>query len=324
MLAFTQITLGFLPFTFAIFTLFKFLQRSLSRMPQVDLETLVSACAGGGNDRKVVCETLADNVGAGEKPVKDDLNAEEKEPEVPPDFPPESFWLSKDAEFDWFDRNAFLERKQSMKGIGPNPTNLNIPGSNSNSQRFSTTLKTKASIIGLPKTQKASFVDSKRRTCKPANIRLFPAKRSESTLKSASVTEPSSPKVSCMGRVRSKRSRRRSSEKKSKKREKSLERSRSSSEKRKTGFCSRLLSIFRSGRNHKKPARSSTEKALGSRIEEPVKPLRKSKSVGVGKTRGAPVGVEPVSELAGLGGMKRFASGRRSESWGGDEINAVV
>ncbi|MCD7452657.1 hypothetical protein HAX54_017717 [Datura stramonium] len=144
--------------------------------------------------------------------------------ELPTDFPPESFWLSKDAEFDWFDRNAFLDRKQSTKGIGPNTTNLN------------------------------------------------PAKRSESTLKAASVTEPSSPK----------------------------------------GVT-------------KKPARSSTDKVLGSRVEEPVKPMRKSKSVSIGKTRGAPVGVEPVfSEPVGLGGMKRFSSGRRSESWGGDEINAVV
>ncbi|KAL3327541.1 hypothetical protein AABB24_035293 [Solanum stoloniferum] len=293
-------------------------------MPQVDLETLVSACAGGGSDRKVACETLADS-DDGEKRVKD----EEKQSEHPPDFPPESFWLSKDAEFDWFDRNAFLDRKQSTKGIGPNTTNMN-PGSNSSSQRFSSTLKSKASIIGFPKTQKTSYVDSKRRTCKPANIRLFPAKRSESTLKSASVTEPSSPKVSCMGRVRSKRrSRSRRSSEKSKKCEKnSLERSRSNNgEKRKSGFCSRLLSIFRSNRSNKKLASSITDKTLGSKsTTEPIKPLRKSKSVSVGKTRGGvPVSVEPVfTEPAGLGGMKRFSSGRRSESWGGDELNAVV
>lgn len=291
-------------------------------MPQVDLETLVSACAGGGSDRKVACETLAD----GEKPVKDDLDDEEKQQEHPPDFPPESFWLSKDAEFDWFDRNAFLDRKQSTKGIGPNTTNLN-PGSNS--QRFSSILKGKT-LMGFPKPQKASYADSKRRTCRPANIRLFPAKRSESTLKAAAVTEPSSPKVSCMGRVRSKRRSRsrRSSEKPKKCEKNSLERSRSNNgEKRKSGFCSRLLSIFRSNRSNKKPARSSTDKTLGSRsTEKPIKPLRKSKSVSVGKTRGAPVGVEPVfsEQPAGLGGMKRFASGRRSESWGGDEINAVV
>ncbi|CAN4121348.1 unnamed protein product [Withania somnifera] len=274
-------------------------------MPQVDLEALVSVCAGGNaTDRKVACETLASVTDNCEKPVKEDEN----QPEVPPDFPPESFWLSKDAEFDWFDRNAFLDRKESTRGIGPNTTNLNS-GSNSSSQRFSSTLKSKARIIGFPKTQKASYVDSKRRTCRPANIRLFPAKRSESTLKSAaSVTEPSSPKVSCMGRVRSKRrSRSRRSSEKSKKFEKnSLERSRSiiNGEKRKTGFCSRLLSLFRTNRSSKKPVRSSTDKELSSRVEERVKPLRKSKSVSVGKTRGA---LEP----SGLGGMKRFSSGRR-------------
>ncbi|CAN4117297.1 unnamed protein product [Withania somnifera] len=291
-------------------------------MPQVDLETLVSACAGGGTtDRKVACETLASVTVSGEKPVKDDEN--------PPDFPPESFWLSKDAEFDWFGRNAFLDRKQSTKGnIGSNTTSLNS-GSNSSSQRLTSALKSKASIIGFPKTQKASYVDSKRRTCKPANIRLFPAKRSESTLKGAATAiEPSSPKVSCMGRVRSKRRSRsrRSSEKGKKFEKKSLDRSRSSrskstGEKRKSGFCSRLFSIFRSNRRNRKPVRSSTDKEIDSRSTEvAAKLMRKSKSVSIGTSRTEPGFGEPV----GLGGMKRLASGRRSESWGGDEINGVV
>ncbi|KAM3341427.1 hypothetical protein P3S68_029062 [Capsicum galapagoense] len=275
-------------------------------MPQVDLETLVSACAGGSaaaSERKVACVTLAS--GDGENPAKNDSD------EKPPDFPPESFWLSKDAEFDWFDRNAFLDRKQSTKGIGIGAGTH----SNSSSQRFTSTLKSKskASIIGFPKTQKATYVDSKRRICKPANIRLFPAKRSESALKSSSVNEPSSPKVSCMGRVRSKRrSRSRRSSENPKKCEKSA---------KKPGIYSRILSIFRSNRSSKKPVRSVTEKV---RREEPVKLMRKSKSVSIAKTRGAePVGVEPgLCEPVGLGGMKRFSSGRRS--WGGDEINGVV
>ncbi|PIN19497.1 Calcium/calmodulin-dependent protein kinase [Handroanthus impetiginosus] len=290
-------------------------------MPQVDLETLVTACAGGGNDRKIACETLADD-DASENDVIPDEDAAAHE--GPADFPPESFWLSKDAEYDWFDRNVFYERKESTKG-NSNSTNLNPhinPSSNSNSQRFSVNLKSKKHIIGLPKTQKATFVDSKRRTCKSANIRLFP-KRSESVGKStAPMAEPGSPKVSCMGRVRSKRCRRRSNS--LKRTEKPLEKSRSTrGEKKKTGFYSKVMSIFRSKKGHKKPARSGSSKVVEVLMEEPedVEPQRKSVNVRVPEI---PVCAEPVAEAPGLGGMTRFASGRRSESWASEDFTQAV
>lgn len=279
-------------------------------MPQVDLETLVSACAGGGTDRKIACETLAEDDGAGAGDDNEDSDDVE-EKEVTTDVPPESFWLSKDAEFDWFDRNAFLERKESTKGINPNPTTH--PSSNSGSQRF---LKTKASIIGLPKGQKTTYAESKRRTSsKPANIRLFPPRRTESMGKP--VAEPSSPKVSCMGRVRSKRRRRRSSSK----REKPVERSRSGRENRKLGFYSRLVSMFLSDRDHK-PAKTAGKKVEKEQKGERQAPVKKS--VKAKKSREIPVSTEPVAEPPGLGGMNRFASGRRSTSWGADEISAVI
>nr|GMD78460.1 Calcium/calmodulin-dependent protein kinase [Ipomoea batatas] len=267
-------------------------------MPQVDLETLVSACAGGGADRKIACETLAVDGAADDKDDSDD-EIEEKEV-IPVDFPPESFWLSKDAEYDWFDRNAFLERKESTKGINPNPTTTTThPSSNSGSQRF---LKPKASIIGLPKTQKTAYAESKRRTCnKPANIRLFPPRRTESMGKP--VAEPSSPKVSCMGRVRSKRRRRRSSSK----REKPVERSRSGRENRKLGFYSRFVSMFMSDRNHK-PAKKVEKERKG----EPPVPARKS--VKTKKAREIPISTEPVAEPPGLGSMnRRYSGGTQSE-----------
>ncbi|KAL3532101.1 hypothetical protein ACH5RR_005622 [Cinchona calisaya] len=281
-------------------------------MPQVDLETLVSVCAGGGSDRKITCETLADD-GADE-----DLLEKEDVPdaEVPPDFPPESFWLSKDAELDWFDRNAFFERKESGKGIS-NSTNLNpYPNlnSNSNSQRFSVKMKSKASLFRLPKPQKTNYIDTAiRRHNKPANVKLFP-KRSSSVGKTAvAVVEPSSPKVSCMGRVRSKRGRRRSIDI-SNKREKSGEKSRSVGEKRKKGFYSRVFSMFKSDRHDRKPMQPEMEKT--SEEEEP----RKSVTV---RTREIPVSIEPVSEPPGLGGLKKFASGRRSGSWGTDDFDVA-
>ncbi|KAK7284857.1 hypothetical protein RJT34_19610 [Clitoria ternatea] len=277
-------------------------------MLQVDLESLVSACTGGSSDRKIACETLAD-----------DHNTDPP-PEPHPDSPPESFWLSRDEEYDWWDRNAVYERKESTKAnSNSNSTNLNPTGSNSNSnsQRFSLNLKSKAAIIGLPKPQKTSFVDSKNR--RNHNIRLFP-KRSVSVGKSeSSLVEPSSPKVSCMGRVRSKRDRNRK-----------LRTSQTSEAKekpetaRKPGFFESFRAIFRSGRREK-PDR----KTEGSTWR---------KSVKCSKARDSTSSVNDVSfeesisrssvsesEPPGLGGMMRFASGRRSESWGvGDSETHVA
>lgn len=262
-------------------------------MPQVDLETLVSVC--GGTDRKIACETLAD----------DDDTPTEQAPEVAPDLPPESFWLSKDAEYDWFDRNAFFERKESTKGSS-NSTNLNPninPSSNSSSQRFS-----KAKIIGLPKTQKTNYVDSKRRNCKPSNIRLFP-KRSESTGKSTvPLAEPSSPKVSCMGRVRSKRGRRRTSRREQVAVKSVAETAKSDGGRRK-GFYSGLISLFRKDRRHRnKPAGKMSDPAEESSPRNSVSSRAREVSA-----------VDPPS----LGGMTRFVSGRRSESWGANDFEVI-
>lgn len=271
-------------------------------MPQVDLENLVTACAGG-SDRKIACETLADG----------DHRAEQSDqPEVPPDFPPESFWLSKDAELDWFDQHAFYERKDSGKGNG-NSTNLN-PSVNSNSQRFSLSLKSKASIIGLPKPQKSCFVDAKsRRNHKQGNTRLFP-KRSGSVGKSeSSVFEPSSPKVSCMGRVRSKRDRSR----RLRNRQLSSERipeTEKSGGKRKTGFFATFRALFRAGRRDKPAPRVHAPQI------ESESPPRKSSAIRARDSTAsdfdAPRG--SFSETPGLGGMNRFASGRRSDAWADD------
>ena len=279
-------------------------------MPQVDLENLVTACAGG-SDRKIACETLVDG---------DNRPEQSDQPEVPPDFPPESFWLSKDAELDWFDQHAFYERKDSGKGNG-NSTNLNPnlnPSANSNSQRFSLNLnlKSKASILGLPKPQKSCFVDTKsRRNNKQGNTRLFP-KRSGSVGKSdSSVVEPSSPKVSCMGRVRSKRDRNRRirSRKLSSERIAEIEKS---GGKRKTGFFATFRALFRAGRRDKPAPRVHAPQI------ESESPPRKSSAIRARDSTAsdfdAPRGSVSEIETPGLGGMNRFASGRRSDAWADD------
>ncbi|XP_073151929.1 uncharacterized protein [Henckelia pumila] len=247
-------------------------------MPQVDIETLVSACAGGGgNDRKISCETLAEDTSA-------DGEAADCAADVTPDLPSGSFWLSKDAEYDWFDRT----RKESTKGYANNSSpNRNL---NPSSQKLSAKLMSKASILRLPKAQ----VDTKRRTCKPVNIRLFPNRFASSV----SVTEPGSPKVSCMGRVRSKRCRRRSRRGEIK-----------PVEKEKTGLYSRIMSMFRFRKGVRKPG---SRKVMEAVEEEPaaaaveLEPPRKSMSVKV-------LDGERVAEPPGLGGMKRFSSGRRPD-----------
>ncbi|XP_075500370.1 uncharacterized protein LOC142538957 [Primulina tabacum] len=281
-------------------------------MPQVDL---VSACAGGGNDRKIVCETLADD-----NSPENEFIADEEDT----DFPPESFWLSKDAEYDWFDRNAFFERRDSTKG-NANSASLNH-NSNHSSQRFSFTLKSKASIIGLPKTQKNTFVDSSRRTCRSVNVRLFP-KRSTSVRKSTiAIIDPGSPNVSCIGRVRSKRGRRKSnSSKRTEKppetsREKLVQKPKTGADKKKKkkkkkgGFYSKLMSVFRSKKADKNPDRSSSHKIVEVSEEKPAAVEAQWRSLSQ----------KAASEPPTLGGLTRFASGRRSGYWAAEDFNQVV
>ena len=303
-----------------------YLRPSPTTMPQVDLETLVSVCAGVSSDRKIACETLATDDDA----VADDHHPDRSEPH--PDSPPESFWLSRDEEYDWWDRNAVYERKESTKGnsnstnLNPNPNNSN---SNSNSQRFSLNLKSKAAIIGLPKPQKPSFVDAKnRRNNKFGSTGLFP-KRSSSVAKSeSSLNEPSSPKVSCMGRVRSKRDRNR--------RLRSSRRSSSGADKekpartgRRPGFFESFRAIFRSGRRQKPDGKTGPAAAdsavTKSVVDTSSKARRSTGSVNDASfAESVPRNSVSESEPPGLGGMMRFASGRRSESWGVGESEIHV
>ncbi|KAF5197516.1 hypothetical protein FRX31_012897 [Thalictrum thalictroides] len=251
-------------------------------MPQVDLETLV--CGGGSNnDRKIACESnLSD---------------------LPTDFPAESYFVSKEDEFDWFDRNAVYERKGSTKGY----TNPNTTNSISTSKRYS--LKSKASIIGLPKLQKTTYLDLKfRRNCKPvpANARYF-AKRSRSLGKSSvPLTEPSSPKVSCIGRVRSKRDRSRRLRLQLAK-EKKLPTASVRSEK--AGLWRSFKAVLHLGRRKDNSVDGDREIPM-----EKQKPLPKiivtSEKCNLS-----------VNEPPSLGGLKRFVSGRRSDSFGRSDVD---
>ncbi|XP_059625388.1 uncharacterized protein LOC132268574 [Cornus florida] len=122
---------------------------------------------------------------------------EEADVDPPPDhdLPPESFWIPKEHELDWLNRNAFIERKGSTKAT------LNLT-TNSSSQRPSPTLESKPSIIRLPN---SCFACGKFR--RPENVRLFRTRSEPNGKPVVQVAEPGSPRVSCMGRVGSKNGR---------------------------------------------------------------------------------------------------------------------
>ncbi|PIA59111.1 hypothetical protein AQUCO_00400160v1 [Aquilegia coerulea] len=258
-------------------------------MPQVDLETLLR---GGGGDAKVACETTL---------FHDD------DDDVPPAaaeyYPAESFCLSKEDELDWFDRNVFYQRNESTKGNSNSNSNnhhANISHSSMNlhsnphSQRFSSNLLvSKTSIIGLPKPH-----DSKtRRHVKP--VRFLPKRLASGGKSSSRLTEPASPKVSCIGRVRSNRSRHkkpgcRQTEKLT------------IIEPEKTGFWSSFIETFW----------CSCRNSYSVDVEEPSEKSTRKKNKGKDEKR-QQTHVNQ-NNPPGLGGLNRFVSGRRSDSWVGD------
>lgn len=127
-------------------------------------------------------------------------------PQIEPDSgnPPDSFWVAEDEELDWFNHNAFMQRKGSLKVI----LSRNFdPHSKPSSQRsFSLNHKPKTSIIGFPKTQKAyATADGGRRNHRAGNggKLMFRSRSVPGANKVGS--EPGSPTVSCMGKVGSRK-----------------------------------------------------------------------------------------------------------------------
>ncbi|KAL5710639.1 hypothetical protein ACHQM5_021179 [Ranunculus cassubicifolius] len=280
-------------------------------MPQVDLETLV--CGGSSNDRKINCETLSDDDNDHPKrPEKLEI------PEVSSDFPAESYLVSREDEYDWYDRNAFYERKGSTKGsLSPNnaANTSNFSSSAiSFSKRYVMNLKSKASIIGLPKVQKSSYVH-RRSNQKPVNAARFFPKTSRSTGGKSTVplSEPGSPKVSCIGRVRSKRDRTRR-----------LRRQLSKDipvapAVKKTGLWKSLKAALNLGGGNR---RKQQHRSVGVAAEKEKSSSEKKKITVITseKFNHTELTEPTTTELTGLAGLKRFSSGRRADSWGGYDV----
>ncbi|XP_010505155.1 PREDICTED: uncharacterized protein LOC104782039 [Camelina sativa] len=267
-------------------------------MHQVDLESFVSSvCVGGSDHRKIACETLAPD-----------------EPTIPPyysnsavspnDFPPQSYFLSNDADqLEWLSGNAYFDRQDSQRG-NSGILNPNQQHTNTSSQRF--LLKSKASIIGLPKPQNTCFNEAKQRRHHGGKKNKVVLRRVGSRTKtdSTSVREPSSPKVSCIGTVRSRRERSRRMQRQKSNRVEPTNRV------KKSGFMASFRAIFRiKGGCKDVSARgshgaSSRKQDIRNRL--PKEAVAKSSSSGDG-------GEQVVVPVPGLGGMTRFASGRRAD-----------
>ncbi|OVA09997.1 hypothetical protein BVC80_1751g164 [Macleaya cordata] len=272
-------------------------------MPQIDLETLGGGGGGGGgvDKRRIANETLIDGELKSSRPdLADDQS----------DFPAESFYLRKEDEVDWLARNAFHERKaSSTRRNSNNSISHSNSTSSTTSQRFFLNLKSKASIIGLPKPQKSCFVECKvRRNFRPSRARFFPKRSRSSGKTSVPQSEPSSPKVSCIGRVRSKKETIIARSRSLRFRNRSTEETIANPKPVKTGFWSNLKAVLRIG--HQKDHTVDVKE----RWTEPLP----GKNVTAAKHKGP--SVNPVSEPPGLGGLKRFTSGRKSESWGGCDL----
>ncbi|KAF8641864.1 hypothetical protein HU200_067568 [Digitaria exilis] len=217
--------------------------------------------------------------------------------------PPESTRLRIGDDIAWPEINGVYDRDNSLKE-NTNPKSIlknHNPNHNNNgtsSQRFSGNLKPAAApIIGLPGKLGARRQQQHHHHHPPA---MFPKKAKTGgggRTSKAAVPEPGSPKVSCIGKVLSDRERAR------------LGRSRSRGSSRLPGCCGGLGFLMRRSRR----SRNTAVECVDNSPPPPPRslpPLEEAVRRRGGK--GVEVEVEATTAAApGLGGMRRFASGRR-------------
>ncbi|WOL17733.1 hypothetical protein Cni_G26526 [Canna indica] len=246
-------------------------------LPQMDADNLLRDGGGGGGSG------VADRDGksGSEQPVR---RQPPQPPEEDPDLPPESIQVPIGGDgVDWTYLNAVFERDDSTKGsTNPKCAQAN-PKSRSISELSSASLRAKPHpVIGLPNSIRApGFAARSSRPPQTTTGRIFPKKSARSG--GGSAAEPGSPKVSCFGKVRSDRERKRGKG-------------------RGCWPCS-LEAVF--GRGGRGRAAGEGEGRAG-KIGSPPSAATARTAPWQGEQAAGP----------GLGGMKRFASGRRAASWG--------
>ncbi|WOL11236.1 hypothetical protein Cni_G19998 [Canna indica] len=245
---------------------------------------------GGGGETKEPRESLV-----GAPPAND------------PDLPPESILVRVGSGGDLFWSDVVYERDDSTKG-NTNPkaqAQQQHAKPRSNSQRFSGSLQPKTPIIGIPAKIQHHSGYLGRSGRRPTNSRIFPKKpsRPDGGGRKSAVPdeEPGSPKVSCIGKVLSERERDRC---RSRRQSRPLPDVGKEERLESAGCWSSLSAVFCCGGGNRLVGSASTETSPS------VAPAKKA----VERRAMA----EPDMDPPALGAMRRFASGRRPTSWGGD------
>ncbi|OIT31372.1 PREDICTED: uncharacterized protein LOC109208760 [Nicotiana attenuata] len=157
-------------------------------------------------ENPVVCaDTVADH---DQTLIPDDEQHVKKSPETLLDLPPESFWIPKDSEQDWFDENATIQRMTSMKlGFFGKANHHSKSFSHRSFASLNHHQKPKStSLFALPQSKKTSSTEGNLKQKKVPKS-LFRSRSEPDRKGIRHVREPGSPKVSCIGRVRSKKDR---------------------------------------------------------------------------------------------------------------------
>lgn len=159
-------------------------------MPQLDLDSLLCGGGVGRDESKVTFETaLSDSDGADEYC---DAGGDDD-----PYAPAESLRLRIGEDIDWSDVGAVLERDDSTKGAtNPKSAARKSAAAARSSCAAAGAPKAVAVVIGgLPAAGKVAREHGRRRSCMLGRARVFAREAVEA--------EPASPKVSCLGGVRS-------------------------------------------------------------------------------------------------------------------------
>ncbi|XP_074341266.1 uncharacterized protein LOC141678780 [Apium graveolens] len=128
-----------------------------------------------------------------------DSNRVVEQPNPDSGNPPDSFWVAEDEELDWFNHNAFMQRKGSLKVI------LSRKLDHSSQRSVSLNHKPKTSIIGLPKHAKTGGDGRQNQRVGNNGKLMFRSRSVPGENRVGHGSEPGSPHVSCMGKVRSRR-----------------------------------------------------------------------------------------------------------------------
>ncbi|KAK1441615.1 hypothetical protein QVD17_07653 [Tagetes erecta] len=134
---------------------------------------------------------------------QDEIVSHDHEPEID-NNPPDSFWISHQNVTNWLNHNTFIERKTSVKMV-TSSRKFESNQVRSSQRSVSFNHKPKTTIIGFRPKPGHSSDNSKSK--QNDHVGLFKNRSMPGKSCGVQVSEPRSPRVSCMGRVGSMRGR---------------------------------------------------------------------------------------------------------------------